>query len=63
MKEISRHEAEKLFQASRVVSTDVEQDQHELRIKLTLENQQSFLVKYDAQARAKSYFLNAVQTV
>jgi len=58
MKQISRKEAESLFQESQVVSSDVVQDQSELRIILTLKDDRSFVIEYDTEEREKRYFVN-----
>jgi len=58
MKRITRDEAETLFLASNVVSSNIEQDKNEMRIHLTLSDDRSFLVKYDFREREKSYFLD-----
>jgi hypothetical protein len=57
MKRISREEAELMFQKSPVVSSKVEKDRHGLRVLLKLENENSCMVKYDAGAQTKSYFV------
>ena len=57
MKQISRKEAESLFQESQVVSSDVVQDQSELRIILTLKDDRSFVIEYDTKEREKRYFV------
>jgi len=58
MKQISRKEAESLFQESQVVSSDVVQDQSELRIILKLKDDRSFVIEYDTEEREKRYFVN-----
>ena len=57
MKQISRKEAESLFEESKVVSSDVVQDQSELRIILTLQDDRSFVIEYDTKEREKRYFV------
>jgi len=57
MKRISRQEAENMFQKSPVISSQVEKDRHGLRVLLKLENKVGCIVKYDADAHTKSYFV------
>ena len=57
MKKISRREAETLIQTSSIVDSDVVQDQNEMRVLLTLTNDQTFLLKYDLHYHDKSYFI------
>lgn len=57
MKRITRDEAETLFLASNVVSSNIEQDKDEMRIHLTLSDDRSFLVKYDLLDHEKRYFV------
>lgn len=57
MKEISRREAEALVRKARVVSSDVVQSAKEMRVTLVLDDDTSFLVRYDLKDHAKSYFL------
>ena len=57
MKKIARQEAEFLFQTSKVVSSQVEQDPGEMRILMKLSDRCSFLLKYDTIGHKKSYFL------
>ena len=57
MKQITRNEAESLFLTSEVISSNIEQDQHEMRIRLTLADDRSFLVKYDFSDHEKRYFV------
>ena len=57
MKQISRKEAESLFQKSQVVSSDVKQDESELRITLTLKDDRSFVIEYNTKEREKRYFV------
>lgn len=57
MKQITRHEAEALFRKSQVVSTNIEHNQEEMQILLTLSNDRAFLVKYDLHDHEKRYFL------
>lgn len=57
MKKISRREAETLIQAENILDSNVVQDQDEMRILLTLSNNQTFLLKYDLHAHDKSYYL------
>lgn len=55
MQPISRHEMERRLKRTRVVHSAVEQDRHEIRIRLELENRETCLVKYDLLKRTKDY--------
>jgi len=57
MKKISRREAETIIQASSIVDSNVVQDQNEMRVLLTLTNDQTFLLRYDLHDHNKSYFI------
>lgn len=57
MKQITRDEAESLFLTSNVISSNIEHNQKEMRICLTLANDCSFVVLYDLLAREKKYFV------
>ena len=57
MKQVSRKEVESLLSEAGIVSSDIEQDEHEIRIVLQLQNQQSCVVRYDLEARTKEYLL------
>ncbi len=57
MKQITRNEAESLFLTSEVVSSNIEQDQQEMRIRMTFADDRSFLVKYDFLDHEKRYFV------
>lgn len=57
MKQITRHEAESIFQKSRVVSSRVEQTKKEMNIFLSTANNCAFLIKYNLSDRKKSYFI------
>jgi hypothetical protein len=45
---------------SRVISSKIEQDMNELRVRFRLTDQQSCLVKYDLSDQSKSYFIESV---
>jgi len=57
MKKISRKQAEKLFQNSGVVKSNVEHIDHALYVRMTLGNGDSFLMQYDTKKQHKSYFI------
>lgn len=52
---ISREEAEKLIDASQVLSTSVRQKQEEIQVFMKLSNAQTCIVTYDRQTHQKSY--------
>lgn len=57
MKPVSRKEVESLLSEAGIISSDVKQDEHEIRIVFQLQNQQSCEVRYDLEARTKEYLL------
>jgi hypothetical protein len=57
MRQISRKEAESIFKDSRVVSSDIEQDQSELRVTLSLNDDRSFVIEYNSSKSQKKYFI------
>jgi len=57
MKQITRHEAEALFNTWKVTASRIEQDESEMRVLLLLSNQKSFIVKYNFLDHQKRYFL------
>ncbi|HDQ46412.1 MAG TPA: hypothetical protein ENN17_13090 [bacterium] len=61
MRPVSRKEMESFLAAAPVVSSEMEQDEHEIRIVLRLGNQQSCVVRYDVAARKKEYLLSDPQ--
>ena len=52
---ISREEAEKLIDASQVLSTSVNQRHKEIQVRMELSNEQTCIVTYDRQTHKKSY--------
>lgn len=58
MKQISREQAEKLFEALEVVNTRIKQDGNELRVILSLSNHQDCHVTYNYTSHQKSYHLD-----
>jgi hypothetical protein len=60
MKKISRKEAELLMKRFSVVSSNIEQDLDELRVRFKLTDRQSCLVTYDLADQSKSYYLESV---
>ena len=56
VREITRSEAEKLFDGSDVVSSCVEQNESELRVLLKLEDDNACLVTYNLKNQKKNYF-------
>ena len=57
MKELTRHQAESLFLTTKVVSSNIEQDNKEMRIRLNLSNNRQFMVRYNILDHVKSYFI------
>ncbi len=57
MKEITRLEAESLFQENSVVNQTIQQSNQELSIVMTISNHDNLIVKYDIPKRIKRYFL------
>ena len=57
MKQISRKEAETIFQKLNVISSCIEQDTSEMRIFMTLSDNRAFVMKYAKSGHAKQYFL------
>jgi hypothetical protein len=60
MRQISRDEAEKLFLGSSVINTEIKQDNHELRVIITLSSRQSCHVTYNFESREKTYQLEDI---
>ncbi|MBN1478775.1 hypothetical protein JXA70_00730 [candidate division KSB1 bacterium] len=52
---ISREEAEKLIDASQVLSTSVNQQQKQIQVRMELANAKTCIVTYDRQTHQKSY--------
>ena len=52
---ISREEAEKLIDASQVLSTSINQKHKEIQVLMKLSNEQTCIVTYDRQTHQKSY--------
>ena len=57
MKQITRHEAEALFDTWNITASKIEQDDAEMRVLFSLSNHQSFMIKYDFIDHQKRYFL------
>ena len=57
MKQITRHEAETLFNTWKITASRIEQDDAEMRVLFRLSNHRSFVVKYNFLDHQKSYFL------
>jgi hypothetical protein len=57
MKQITRHEAETLFNNWKVTASRIEQDDAEMRVHFLLSNHTSFVVKYTLLDHQKRYFL------
>ncbi len=57
MKQITRYEAEALFNTWKVTASRIEQDDAEMRVFFKLSNRKSFIVKYDFLDHQKRYFL------
>ncbi|MBN2102652.1 hypothetical protein JW835_01265 [bacterium] len=60
MKQISRHEAESLFQQSGVLSTKIEHNSSGLKVSLQYSEDQACVVFYNRQDGEKTYFLDRV---
>jgi hypothetical protein len=58
LKQISRHEAESLFQQSEVISTKIENDPSGLRVSLQLSPDQACVVYYNRADGKKKYFID-----
>ncbi len=52
---ISREEAEKLIDASQVLSTSVNQEEKQIKIRMQLANDQACVITYDRKTHTKSY--------
>jgi len=57
MIQISREEAEKLFLESEVINTKIQQDKNELRVIMTLSDNQTCHVSYNFKSKEKTYLL------
>ena len=57
MKQITRNEAEALFNTWKITASKIEQDDAEMRVFFQLSNRKSFIVKYDFLDHQKRYFL------
>jgi len=57
MKQISRREAESIFQQTQVISSRVEQNKKEMNIFLITADRAGFLIKYNLVDRKKTYFI------
>jgi len=57
MKQITRREAESIFQRSQVISSRVEQTKKEMNIFLITADRAGFLIKYNLVDRKKTYFI------
>lgn len=60
MRQISRHEAESLFQQSDVLSTRVEHNPSGLKVSLQFSKDQACVVCYNRLDGEKTYFLDRV---
>jgi hypothetical protein len=52
---ISREEAEKLIDTSQVLSTSVDQQSKQIKVRMQLANDQTCVVTYDRKTHEKSY--------
>jgi len=57
MRILTRQEAERLFDRTRVSSTRMEHEGQELRIHLVFENRDALVVKYSIRDHLKRYWL------
>jgi hypothetical protein len=55
MKKISRKEAEELFLRSEVINTEIKQDKNELRVIMSLSNNQFCQITYNYKSKEKTY--------
>ena len=60
LKQISRHEAETLFQQSEVLSTKIEHDPSGLKVSLQFSEDQACVVHYNRSDGQKKYFLDRI---
>ncbi|MBN1782421.1 hypothetical protein JW948_14900 [bacterium] len=60
MKQISRHEAESLFQQSKVLSSKVEHDSSGLKVSLQFSDDETCVVCYSLPDGEKTYFLDRI---
>ena len=58
MREISREQAEQLFDNTEVINSQIHQDKDQLRVVMTLSSHQSCHVTYNFKSKQKSYFLD-----
>lgn len=58
MKEITREQAEELFQISKVLEKEIIQTKTELKLCFSLSNQQSLHVIYDVKSHNQTFFLD-----
>lgn len=61
MKQISRPEAESLFQQSNIIASNIKQNKREMSICFTLSDHRYFFVKYDLHDRVKRYYLQVAK--
>jgi len=57
MKQITREEAEKLFELKEVISSHVRQDERELCLFFEYADHTSLIYKYNLQEQNKTYFI------
>jgi hypothetical protein len=60
VKQISRHEAESLFDAANVVSTKVEHGEEGLRVSFQLKDDRSCVICYNSEKGQKQYYVDTV---
>ena len=58
MKEITRSEAESLFQENAVVKRHIQQSNQELSIVMAISDNTSLIVKYNVPKQTKHYYLD-----
>jgi hypothetical protein len=60
LKQISRHEAENLFQQSEVISTKIENNPSGLKVFLQFSEDQACVVHYSKADGGKKYYLDRI---
>lgn len=56
MKQITRQQAERMIKKASVVTSQIEQDQEQLKVLIKLANNHACLVTYNLQNQEKLYF-------
>ena len=58
LKEITREQAEELFQISKVLKKEIIQTKTELKLRFSLSNQHALHVVYDVKSHHQTFFLD-----